>query len=249
MTAHDGLDGNGALAVVNNQSKSTFVSLTKQLMELDEKQTVEQKQTIRQATLSPVSHITSHENFSFPTQLFLSYILVPYPDKFLVIHQQAAHERIIYERLAAALQGKPVVTQRSLFPATIEVTPADAVLLTELLPDLQLVGYSIEVFGKNAFIIQGTPADIDTGNEKAVLEKILERYKHFSSEVKLPKREMLLRTVAWQQSIKPGMALSEKEMEGLVSDLFSCHQPNATSSGRPTYLEFKKDSLEKMFMR
>ena len=167
----------------------------------------------------------------------------------MLLHQQAAHERIIYERLVAALQGKPVATQRSLFPATIELTPADTVLLTELLPDLQQLGYTIEHFGKSAFVIQGTPADINTGDEKAALEKILEQYKHFSSELKLPKREMLLRTIAWQQAIKTGVSLSENEMESLVADLFSCGQPNATPSGRPTYIEFKKDRLEKMFMR
>jgi DNA mismatch repair protein MutL len=229
--------------VVNKESSSTFVSLAKQLMDLD-KTITEQPQLETQLT-NHYSPLTTH----IPTQLFLSYILIPAADKFFLIHQQAAHERIIYERLVNALQGKPVATQRSLFPATIELTPADAVLLTDLLPDLQQLGYSIEPFGRHAFVIQGTPADINTVNEKATLEKIIEQYKHFSSELKLPKREMLLRTVAWQQSIKTGISLSEKEMENLVTNLFQCGQPNASPSGRPTYLEFKKDGLEKMFMR
>jgi len=80
-----------------------------------------------------------------------------------------------------------------------------------------------------------------------ILERILEQYKHFSSEIKLSKREMLLRTVAWQQAIKTGVALSEKEMRNLISDLFQCQQPNISPAGKPTYLEFKKDHLEKMF--
>lgn len=236
--------------VVDKGSSSTFVSLSKQLLDMDERVVTPQPQTTQQqSSFSNVSHLTSNEAAAPPAQLFLSYILVPYADRFLVIHQQAAHERILYDRLVAALQGRPMATQRSLFPATIELTPVDAVLLTELLPDLQQLGYSIEHFGKSAFVIQGTPADIDTGNEKAALEKIIEQYKHFSSELKLPKREVLLRTVAWQQSVKTGVLLSEKEMESLVNDLFACGQPNASPSGRPTYLEFKKDGLEKMFMR
>jgi DNA mismatch repair protein MutL len=136
-----------------------------------------------------------------------------------------------------------------LFPASIELAPADAVLLTELLPDLQQMGYTIEPFGKTAFVIQGTPADVGTGNEKRVLEKILEQYKHFNSDLKLSKREMLLRTVAWQQAIKAGVSLMEREMRGLIEDLFACQQPNTTPSGRPTYMEFKKEQLEKMFGR
>ncbi len=183
------------------------------------------------------------------TQLFATYILVPSQQKFLLVHQQAAHERIIYERLAAALNGQPVATQRSLFPTTIEVAPPDTAILIELLPDLQQMGYAIEPFGRDSFVIQGTPADMETGNEKIIIEKVLEQYKHFSSELKLPKHEVLLRSVAAQQAIKSGAFLTEKEMQRLVSDLFRCATPNSTASGRPTYLEFKKEALEKMFGR
>ena len=183
------------------------------------------------------------------TQLFNSYILLPTAQSFLLIHQQAAHERIIYERSQKALDGKPVATQQSLFPTTIELAPSDAVLLAELLPDLQQFGYAIEPFGKNAFVIQGTPANVLSGNEKSVLEKLLEQYKHFSSEIKFSKREVLLRSVAWQQSVKSGTSLSEREMQNLVEELFVCEQPNATPSGKPTYMEFKRENLEKMFGR
>lgn len=183
------------------------------------------------------------------TQLFNAYILVPAGQSFLLVHQQSAHERIIYERMTSALQGRPMATQRSLFPATIELTPADAVLLNELLPDMLQMGYSIEPFGKNAFVIQGTPADVQQGNEKVVLEKILEQYKHFSTDLKLSKREMLLRTIAWQQAIKAGTSLTAKEMQALIHDLFACKQPNITPSGRPVYMEFKKEQLDKMVGR
>ena len=109
------------------------------------------------------------------------------------------------------------------------------------------MGYTIDPFGKTAFVIQGTPADIESGNEKTILEKIVEQYKHFSNELKLSKRELLLRTVAWQQAVKSGTSLSEKEMRNLIYDLFQCQQPNISPSGKPTFLEFKKEQLEKMF--
>lgn len=232
-------------SIVSKESESsTFVSLTKQLMQLDEE--------MSSVPPSQAPQLTTHHSpfiFSGFSQLFNAYVLASAEDKFLLIHQQAAHERIIYERLASAIEGKAIAAQRSLFPATVELTPADAVLLSELLPDLGQLGYTVEPFGKAAFVIQGTPADVDTGNEKAALEKILEQYKHFNLEMRLPKREMLLRTLAWQQAVKPGASLSEKEMEGLVNDLFNCRQPNASPSGRPTYVEFKREQLEKMFGR
>ncbi|HEU4902046.1 MAG TPA: DNA mismatch repair endonuclease MutL [Flavisolibacter sp.] len=222
-----------------SQEPSTFVSLTKQLLQMEE------------VVVPEPTQLTTHHavpTTGTPTQLFNTYILLPATDKFFLLHQQAAHERIIYERLEGATLGKPVATQKSLFPASVELTAADAVLLAELLPDLQKLGYLIEPFGKTAFVIQGTPADLVAGNEKTVLESILEQYKHFSSELRLPRREMLLRTVAWQQAIKPGTALTEKEMIQLAEDLFACRQPNAAPSGRPTYVEFGKSQLERMFL-
>jgi DNA mismatch repair protein MutL len=222
-----------------SKEPSTFVSLTKQLMQMEE------------TAVPETTQLSTHHSpltTGIPAQLFNTYILLPAEDKFYLIHQQAAHERILYERLEAATLGKPVATQQSLFPVSVELTPQDAVLLTELLPDLQNLGYVIEPFGQRAFVIQGTPADVLSGNEKVVLENILEHYKHFSSELKLPRREMLLRTVAWQQAIKPGTPLSEKEMTGLTEDLFNCRQPNCTASGRPTYTEFSKTQLDKLFL-
>jgi len=222
-------------AIGNRQSE--FQSLGRFLLKTEE-DTVTQLSTHRSPLVTEEASLT---------QLFNTYIVLPTAESFLMVHQQLAHERIIYERMTNALQGKPVATQRSLFPSTIELTPADTVLLNELLPDLHQLGYTIEPFGKSAFVIQGTPADFESGNEKMILERILEQYKHFSSEIKLSKREMLLRTVAWQQAIKPGVSLSEKEMQNLISDLFQCQQPNISPAGKPTYLEFKKDQLEKMF--
>ena len=226
------------------QPTEGFVSLGRHFLELEEQPA---------ATATPIfPQVAGTRRFqeeAKPTQLFNTYILIPAAPGVQLVHQQSAHERVIYERLIMALQGKPVATQQSLFPATVDLTPGDAVLLQELLPDLQQMGYAIEPFGKTSFVIQGTPADVVAGNEKGVLEKILEQYKHFNSDLKLSQREMLLRTVAWQQAVKAGVSLTEMEMKKLIQDLFLCQQPNTTPSGRPTYMEFKKEQLEKMFGR
>jgi DNA mismatch repair protein MutL len=134
-----------------------------------------------------------------------------------------------------------------MFPATIELSPADSVSLEELITDLHQLGYIVEPFGKNTFVIQGTPADVEQGNEKVVLEKLLEQFKHFSSDLKFSKREKLIRLLAKQQAIKAGRQLMEKEMLILVENLFSCRQANTSPDGKPVYLEFKLDQLERMF--
>jgi DNA mismatch repair protein MutL len=129
----------------------------------------------------------------------------------------------------------------------LELAAADAAIMEEITEDLQQLGYMIEPFGKNSFVIQGTPADTLQGNEKNIIDSLLEQYKHFSNELKFSKREKLVRSVAKQQSVKTGHRLAEKEMRSLLEQLFACEQPNITPDGNPTYLEFKQEQLERMF--
>lgn len=80
-----------------------------------------------------------------------------------------------------------------------------------------------------------------------MIENILEQYKHFTSEVKFSKKEKLIRTMAYQRSIKSGKHLTQQEMKTLVHEMFNCQTPNVTVSGNPTYIEFKKEYIEKLF--
>ena len=182
-------------------------------------------------------------------QLHSIYIVIQNDVGFILIHQQNAHERILYERFVKAVEGKPIAIQQNLFPITIELAAVDMVIVNELLPELHLLGYHLEPFGNNTFVIQGTPADIAVGNEKAAIEKMLEQFKHFSADLKYNKREKLLRSLAWQQAIKAGTSLTQKEMKVLAEDLFACNTPNITPNGKPTYTQFKKIELDKMFGR
>jgi DNA mismatch repair protein MutL len=182
-----------------------------------------------------------------PIQLSNTYILCPSLKGFILIHQQSAHERIIYERLQDASQGRPMATQRSMFPVTFELSAADTALLEELMADLQHLGYLIEPFGKNTFVIQGTPAGTEEGNEKNNIERLIEQFKHFSPDLKFTKKEKLVRSLATQQAIKPGRSLTETEMRTLITDLFKCKQFNVSPDGNPVYLEFREEQLAKMF--
>ncbi|MEP6711748.1 MAG: DNA mismatch repair endonuclease MutL [Ferruginibacter sp.] len=196
-------------------------------------------------------HTLASPGLAFQTlmQLHNAYLTVQDDKGYLLVNQQNAHERILYERFITAVAGRPIATQQSLFPVSIELSTADAVLLNELLPDLQQLGYMLEPFGNNSFVMQGTPADLLQGNEKTAIEKMLEQYKHFSNDLKFTKREKLLRSMAIQQSVKSGTPLTQKEMEVLLIDLFACAIPNSTPNGKPTYMSFKKEDLDKMFGR
>jgi DNA mismatch repair protein MutL len=180
-------------------------------------------------------------------QLQHTYIIAATREGLLLIRQQSAHERVLYERYVDAGSGKTMAVQHSLFPTVIQLATQDALILEELIADFNRLGYLIEPFGKDGFIVQGTPADLGKRNDKADIENILEQFKHFNTEMKIPKREKLIRALARQHSIKSGTALSTEEMKNLLEALFACMQPNATPEGNPTYIELKKDYLEQLF--
>jgi len=180
-------------------------------------------------------------------QLLNTYIVTPTNRGFILVHQQSAHERVLYERYAAASKEKAIPSQKNLFPVTFQLSPSDAILLQELSPDLLILGYQVEPFGKDSFIIHGTPADTGQGNEKAILELLLEQFKHFTSDMKFSRREKLIRSMARQQAIRAGRILDSSEMKTLIEELFATRQPNVTPGGEPTYIEFRKEYVEKLF--
>ncbi len=180
-------------------------------------------------------------------QLMNEFIMVPRGESFLLVNQQMAHERVLYEQMTTASKDKSMTTQRNMFPITLELSPADTAIMEEIMEDLQHLGYMIEPFGKNSFVIQGTPADVGAGNEKHTVDILLDQYKHFNSDLKFTRREKLIRSLARQRSIKSGQILSDKEMRQLIIELFACEQPNRSADGRPIFIEFKKEELDRMF--
>ena len=203
----------------------------------------EKEQALLYQQQTQVSPFTFHTFF----QLNNTYIVATTNNGFKLIHQQLAHERVLYERYSNAAHNKQMPTQKTLFPATLELSSADAALMNDLLNDLNFIGYHIEPFGSNTFVIQGTPADVLQGNEKHALELLIEQFKHFSSDVKFSKREKLIRCMSRQQAIKEGQPLSQQEMQVLVTDLFNCQTPNVSPSGNATYIDFKEDYLLRLF--
>lgn len=178
-----------------------------------------------------------------------TYIIALTNNGFILVHQQLAHERILYERYVQLAHKHQAPTQKSLFPVQMELPPSDAALLVELLPELTLIGFQIEPFGGNSFVVQGTPADVPTGNEKHSIELLLEQFKHFKSDTTFSKREQVIRCMARQQAVKAGQTLSQKEMLTLIEDLLNCDTANLTPSGNPTFISFNEGYIDGLFGR
>ena len=181
-------------------------------------------------------------------QVAQSYVMATTKSGCMFIDQHLAHRRILYERYEHALQeGIPI--QRSLIPKSIELNPTDALLLTSMLDDLKHLGYAIEPFGQFTFIIQGTPGDVPDHDEKASIEKLLDLYKHESSDVKLDKREKLIRTMAAQKATPYGRRLQDAEMQELFQQLLRCEQPQLSPEGKKIFVRVNGDDLGNMIQR
>lgn len=179
-------------------------------------------------------------------QIHNTYIIAPADSGFLMIHQQLAHERILYEKYQkASMQAH--ATQKSLFPVVLELSASDTALLEEIIPDLAMIGYELESFGPNSFVIQGIPADVDAGNEKNAIELLLEQFKHFSTNLNFSKREKLIRCMSRQMAIKAGKELTTLEMRTLINSLSECETPQVTATGAPTYISLNEAYIDGLF--
>src|SRR5699024_236071 len=160
------------------------------------------------------------------------FILQQIKSGFILIDQQAAHERILFERYWEAFEKEPLSSQRSLFPETMDLSLQDATLLTEMLPELRTLGYEIEKTGHTTFAIHGIPADLESGNEKKSIENLIEQFKHFSADLKSDKRKQMIFSLARQHAIKQGKILSPEEMQNFIDQLFACKQYQTNPSGQ-----------------
>lgn len=165
----------------------------------------------------------------------------------MLISQQAAHERILYERFLQQLQNHSGVSQQSLFPQSVTLNSSDFELLRELLPDIRGLGFDIREFGKNTVVVEGIPADISNANEHELLEQLLEGFKNNLAILKLDKRDNLARSLARNAAIKTGVKLSLEEMNQLVDQLFACQMPNLALNGKPVITTFTLNELAERF--
>ncbi|MFQ5446432.1 MAG: DNA mismatch repair endonuclease MutL, partial [Saprospiraceae bacterium] len=187
------------------------------------------------------------KNQKEPYQIHGTYIISHIKSGFLLIDQQAAHERILYEKYLDVLEKRQAFTQRDLFPKTVNLSPADATLMEEILPHLNLLGFDIQPFGNDAFVIQGIPADLVGGHDELkLIETLLYQYKR-NIELSLNISENLARSMARSAAIKRGQPLEVREMQELIDKLFACAMPFKSPSGRNCFLTYEMDILDKDF--
>lgn len=189
---------------------------------------------------------TSSENPS-TFQLHNQYIITQVKSGLVMIDQQAAHERILYERFIKMLRQKSGASQQSLFPQQLELSPADFALVMSMEAELNALGFMFNVFGTSTIQLNGTPPEVGEGLEKELFEGLLEQYKNFKSELKLDTTENLARSLAKRSAIRSGHKLSLPEMNAIIGQLFSCENPKYNASGKSTMVLLDLAQVSQLF--
>lgn len=182
-------------------------------------------------------------------QLHNKYILAQIRTGLMIIDQHVAHERILYERALTSFHNAVPSSQQLLFPHTIQVTPGDYALVSEILPPLQLLGFELKLFGKNTVVLEGVPTDVKAGSESTILQDILDEFKNNQHRVKLEARDNVAKSFACKAAIKAGDPLTEVEMRVLIDQLFATAMPYVCPHGRPILVKVSLTELDRRFMR
>lgn len=160
------------------------------------------------------------------------YIVTPVQSGLMLIDQKRAHERVLFDKYMETLSAHRVAGQKCLFPEVLELSAADFVLIGDLLPDLEFLGFELTVFGKNCYAIQATPPDLSYNHAKEVLLDLIEHYKNTEGSIREKMQERVVLALAKSAAIAYNTSLTCEEMAGIVEQLFACKQQQFTADGK-----------------
>lgn len=193
--------------------------------------------------------LSSDEYFEHkePQQILSSYILVPVKSGFMLIDQQGAHERILYEYFLQTIHVDRIPCQQLLFPLSVELPAGDAQILNGILPEINKLGFDVQPFGGNTFIVHGLPAVLhQRDNPEQVILHFVSQFKQ-QLDLKLDHSDRLARSLAFSTACKRGQKLSMEEQKSMIDHLFACSMPYRNPSGKPCAIIYDSNKLEKLF--
>ncbi len=167
-----------------------------------------------------------------------------------IIDQHVAHERVLYEQFCQQKGATPIPVQHLLNPEPLHLSRRDAQLVQERLPELEAIGFHLEPFGQDAFLVRAVPSALGTKDPIQILRDIVDELVELSVSKRLPiAREQIWITSACKLAVKAGDPLSMPEMQKLIEDLAKTENPYLCPHGRPITLILTWSELERRFKR
>jgi DNA mismatch repair protein MutL len=183
-------------------------------------------------------------------QVLRSYILCAGGDGLLAIDQHAAHERLLYERLRRQYEENGLSRQALLFPAVLELVPAEAAVLESRAAEISRLGLEIEAFGGMSYLVKAVPALLAGHSPAAIVAGVISRFQEEGPDQRSGARlEEVLAGLACQAAIKAGQALEEAEMERLLKEMQAAGIFSRCPHGRPVVRRFSAAEMKKWFNR
>ena len=181
-------------------------------------------------------------------QLFETYWLVQFEDKFYMIDQHAAHEKVLYERTVKTLASKEITSQMVSPPMILTLNMQEAAKLAEYQDYFQELGFEIEPFGGKEYAVSAVPANLYGLAEKDLFMELLDDLEYVSGK----NTEMILDKIAsmsCKAAVKGNQRLSTAEAKELIEELLTLDNPYNCPHGRPTIISMSKQEIEKKFKR
>jgi len=201
----------------------------------------------------PHEHAYDHDAAPLGTaraQLHETYIVAETEDGLVIVDQHAAHERLVYEHMKAALENGGVKRQSLLIPEVVELEESEAARLVARAEELAALGLVLESFGPGAVLVRETPALLGELDTKALIRDIADELAETESIASLKERlDHVSATLACHGSVRAGRRLNVEEMNALLREMESTPHSGQCNHGRPTYVALKLADIERLFGR
>ena len=181
-------------------------------------------------------------------QIAAAYLVAEGPDGLYLIDQHAAHERVLFERYMEERQTT-IPSQALLQPVTVEFSAAEARLITDQLLVLTELGFQVEPFGLNTFLVRSIPQLLTGIEPSAALRVLVEDFEEDEQPLQSEHEAKIIARICKRAAVKAGKALSVDEQRALLNDLENCKAPRTCPHGRPTMIHLSVDLLERQFGR
>ncbi|MEN8175038.1 MAG: DNA mismatch repair endonuclease MutL [Pseudomonadota bacterium] len=183
-------------------------------------------------------------------QLHGIYILAQNDAGLVLVDMHAAHERVTYERLKAALAGQGVASQALLVPVRVRLGPREAALAADQREQLAALGMEVDLLGEESLVIRSVPRMLQGADAEGLLRDVLSDLAVHGSSDRIG-REIngVLSTMACHGSVRANRRLSLDEMNALLRDMEATERSNQCNHGRPTWVQLRVEDLDKWFQR
>jgi len=183
-------------------------------------------------------------------QVHETYIVAQTRDGLVIVDQHAAHERIVYERMKAAIEKSGIARQILLIPEVVELDEANATRLASRADELARFGLVIETFGTGAVAVRETPSLLGEVDVRGLIGDLAEHMAEWDDSLPLERRlRHVSATMACHGSVRAGRRLKPDEMNALLREMEAVPNSGQCNHGRPTYVELKLTDIERLFGR